>query len=247
MGNKIINKKPVISIITPILNEAKSIDNYFKRLSVVFNENQLGTEVIIVDGGSTDDSPGKIKNELAKHDFNFKLLRLGKSIAPNRAKQLNLGARNAVGDILLFLHIDSILPKNALIKIKEAIDKGLNGGAFNISFQPKNFKIKIVELLDRFLIFTTKNFFGDQAIFTSKEFFNRVGGYREVELMEDLIMSDCLRKSKKFIIFKEPVITSSRRFYKKGIFKQLFLNIYLYNCFRFGASTEYILKKYEKF
>ena len=238
--------EPVISIITPVLNEQDNIISYLNHLEKIIKINEITTEVIIVDASINNETIEMINNHSNNYDFKIKGIKYPVGQSPNRAGQMNLGVKNAKGNIFLFLHIDTLLPEPALMKINREINNGLNGGAFSISFYPANFKVKIVEFLDRMLIYFTKNFFGDQAIFTSRYFFEKTGGYPDVKLMEDLMMSDYLRKSKKFIIFKDKVITSSRRFLKNGIIKQMLLNTYLYNYFRLGGSTDKIYYKYEK-
>jgi rSAM/selenodomain-associated transferase 2 len=244
-----MNKKmPELSIIIPVFNEEKEISHFFDNLNNSINNDIVQIEIIVVDGGSEDNTIKKIQEYSLNNDITINVFCLPKGKQPNRAVQMNFGASKAKGNIFLFLHIDTILPEKLkpFSLIKKTIEKGKNGGAFNIRFEPKNFRMKIVEILDRFLINATGCFFGDQAIFLSKNFFNEINGYKEVALMEDLIMSDELRRSKKYIIFKEIVTTSSRRFYNNGILRQMFLNIYLFNCFRFGGSPDYIIKKYER-
>lgn len=239
---------PDISIIIPVINEEEKIKVFFDNLKKTIDNDIVPVELIVVDGGSRDNTVHKIKEYSIKNNFKINLYSLSKSQGPCRAVQMNFGVKKANGNIFIFLHIDTILPNNIKVfsKIKKTILQGRNGGAFNIRFEPKNIRMRIVEFLDRLLISITGNFFGDQAIFISRDFFKKINGFPEIPIMEDLIISDFLKKSKNYIIFKDSVITSSRRFYKNGIFKQMFLNIYLFNYFRFGGSPKSIIKKYEK-
>jgi len=241
----IFKMKPKISIITPVLNEEKEIKNFLSYISNLINNNEILLESIIIDGGSTDNTV-KIINKFIKNNNKIILLKLPDNIKPSRAIQMNYGSDYAKSDILLFLHIDTRLPENAVSLILKVILEGYYGGAFSIRFQPKNLRMQLVEFLDRMLIKITGNFFGDQAIFIKKDFFIKIGKYPDVKLMEDLIVSDKLKKSKNYVILKDYAITSSRRFYEKGILKQLFLNIYLFNLFRLGVNPDKLYIKYEK-
>ncbi len=195
----------MISIIIPVLNEEKRIKDLLEKINSLHGEK----EVIVVDGGSTDDT-GLIASKYAKVVKSKK----------GRALQMNTGAKHANGDILWFVHCDSIPFKNALIEIEDIIDRGYIGGGFSIYFYDYNsLFMKFISVTSNLRGKILKLYFGDQGIFIKKEYFKQIGGYPEIDLMEDWEFSMRIKKIGKTKMLPFFMGTSSRRFTKGGVLK----------------------------
>jgi rSAM/selenodomain-associated transferase 2 len=208
-----------VSVIIPVLNEESTIGEALRRLAT----DQHPDEIIVVDGGSQDQT----LNVVAHSAVHPKLI-LG---SRGRARQMNAGARQATGDILVFLHSDSELPPGELDKIRAIVgtNKAL-GGKFRLKFRPDNLRLKIYASYTRFQFFS----YGDQAFFVRKDLFESLGGYREDVPFEDIDFYTRLRKRTKPAIIKDPVITSSRRFQRVGVAKQKWINFLLVSLYYLG-------------
>jgi rSAM/selenodomain-associated transferase 2 len=209
-------KNPIISIIIPVLNEAENIQSFLKQF-----ENYLEIEIIIVDGGSTDKTKVKIL-ESSLCDRKIKLVTNNKV---GRANQMNYGAVLATGEILLFLHADTILPDNyqqiaqSILKRKDVIV-----GAFqlHINSPKKTLRLveKIVNLRSRFLSLP----YGDQGFFITKDNFERLGGFADLPIMEDFNFIQKAKRNGKIVIADATVMTSPRRWQKIGVIKTTVIN-----------------------
>lgn len=221
----------MVSIIIPTLNEEACI---IKTLNHVV-EQEGSFEVIVTDGGSTDKTL-----EIVQTFPVVKVIR-----APQgRAYQMNEGAKLAKGDILLFLHADTLLLASSIEKVKNVMhNKQVVGGSFFLQFNIDSPFYKLYSYFSKInhLLFT----YGDQAIFIRREIFEDLNGYKEIALMEDVEIQQRLRSKGKFVKLNYPVITSARRFVRKGVILQQFYNVVLVLLFLVGikAST---LKRYYK-
>ncbi|MDQ3537124.1 MAG: TIGR04283 family arsenosugar biosynthesis glycosyltransferase [Bacteroidota bacterium] len=219
----------MVSIIIPTLNEEAVIS---KTLSHVMGQ-EGSWEIIVSDGGSTDRTTEIIQK--------FPNIRLVKS-SKGRALQMNDGARFARGEILLFLHADTFLMPSAILKVENAMkNSSIVGGSFFLKFDVESPTFKIYSFLSKInhLLFT----YGDQAIFVKKEIFKALKGYKNIALMEDVELQQRIRKRGKFVKLHQPVITSSRRFIRRGVIIQQVQNFVLVTLYLFGISPT-ILKKY---
>jgi uncharacterized protein len=191
----------------------------------------------VVDGGS-DDNTLEIASEL---DCVVIESDRGKSI------QMNAGAHYATGEILLFLHGDSLVPKNydTMIRstLKESSDTIL--GAF--SFETDNENLMGMSLLNRMTNWRCRMLqlpYGDQGLFLFKKKFDEIGGFSDINFFEDFEFVRKLQKNGFIRILNSPLITSSRRWVKKGVFYSVFLNQWLIICYYFGTSTDQLAKWY---
>ena len=221
-----------VSIIIPVYNEENNIHSCLQSLQ---NYNQKA-EVIVVDGGSVDDTLIISKPLADKIIISTK----------GRAKQMNAGAKQATGDMLLFLHADTILPKSALTLISQAPLLGNRWGRFDIQLSGKIKALKIISALMNWRSRITGIATGDQVIFVSKKLFNEVKGYDDIFLMEDINLCTKLKKITPPLCLKEKVISSGRRWEKNGLVKTILLMWSLRIRYFFGENTEILSILYSK-
>lgn len=199
----------MISIIVPVLNEEKSIEKLLLQLSTLKGQK----EIIVVDGGSLDKTVD-IASKFAKVIHSEK----------GRAKQMNQGAKASSGDILWFVHSDSKLDNSSLGCIEEAIQKGCIGGGFSLYFYDYDtLFIKFVAKTSNFRAKFLRLIFGDQGIFIKKDIFFNLGGYPDIEIMEDWQLSRELYKVGRVTVLQTPIGASARRFKSGGQLKTLLL------------------------
>ena len=190
----------MISVIIPTLDESGCIERTLRR--TLAQEGAL--ELIVADGGSRDDTVARAG----------RLTRVVES-APGRGVQMNRGARDAAGEILLFLHADTLLPDGALALVEETMkDPGLAGGRFSVRYDREHWVLKLITAYTRapWVPF----WFGDQTIFVRRSLFHDLGGFQAIPLMEDLDFGRRLRQSGRTVVIDRPVISSARRFNEKG-------------------------------
>ncbi|MFH1282711.1 MAG: TIGR04283 family arsenosugar biosynthesis glycosyltransferase [bacterium] len=223
----------MLSIIIPVLDEANIINETIKHIINTFTHNEY--EIIIVDGGSNANTLNKIS---------IKGVTTLRSEA-SRAIQMNQGAQNAKGEILLFLHADTMLPKMASNKISQTISDGCVAGAFNLGFDVSHPWLNLIAFITSIRSRITRIPYGDQAIFVAKDFFKKIGGYKKIPLMEDVeLMKSIKRSGGRIKILKESVVTSSRRWTAKGMLKTTALNNLIRTLYLFGVSAEKLKKIY---
>ncbi len=214
----------VISVIIPAFNEEHYVSKTLSSLLA-----QRGDfEIFVVDGESTD-ATLKIASEYPE-------VRVVTS-AKGRANQMNYGASLATGEILLFLHADTILPNNAYKIIKDHFkDPEMVGGSFILLLDKKHPILKFYSWCSRWsLEFFT---YGDHAIFVKSDIFKAIGGYKAMSVMEDVEIQKRLKKAGKFKKVKAAVLTSARRFEKTGTIKQLIIDVLLVGAFKVGVPPD---------
>lgn len=228
------NKTQHISIIIPVINEASSIVAFLKSLQH-YREN--GHEIILVDGGSSDNTVNLI-DQYVDHSL---VCTLG------RATQMNLGARHAKNNCLLFLHSDTYLPDSADTLILNSLSNQNHWGRFNIKLTGQHFIFRIIESMINLRSKYTGVATGDQAIFINKNIFDKIKGYPDIKLMEDIALSKRLRKQYSCAYLTEKVTTSSRRWEKNGIFRTILLMWILRFLFFIGTKPDYLFKIYYEY
>jgi rSAM/selenodomain-associated transferase 2 len=197
-----INHHPEISIVIPVANEAAALPDCLRHID------RAASEIVVVDGGSEDETV-EIAESLG--------CRVLASPRPQRARQMNLGAANARGRILVFLHADTWLPPQAAGRIIEAIDhRDIFGGGFARRYRSDCLSLaltcRLADLRNRLFGWHL----GDQAIFVRRDIFEKLGGYREIPVFEDLDFSRRLGALGKTVTLTLPVSSSARRFTAKG-------------------------------
>lgn len=229
---KFLREHTTVSVIVPVFNEEKTIDRMVRRLM----ELRDNCEIIIVDGGSTDDTVRHIPDEL-------RLIHGPKG----RALQLDLGAEQACGDILFFLHCDSELPEDPLAEIRRVMSRH-DAGCFGIAFHSRNFFMLTNRLISNGRARIHRIMFGDQGIFMTRELFEKAGGFPEIPIMEDYQLSMTLRKmGVRPGMTRHRIYTSDRRYPEKTIPKlKLMHKMYrLRKKYRAGVPAEEIAKEYK--
>ncbi len=223
---------PQLSIIIPTLNEAASIKN---TLSALYALKDNGHEIIIVDGGSTDQTLSICKQ------YTDKVFNSGKG----RAKQMNLGAKHASNDILVFLHADTILPDQAGLLVCTALNNK-NWGRFNIKLTGTHVVLRLIEFFMNIRSCLSGIATGDQAIFVYRKTFNSINGFKEIPLMEDIELSKSLKKISRPACVGVPVISSSRRWETQGYIRTILLMWRLRLLYFFGVPASQLVKQYYK-
>lgn len=201
------NKNPEISVIIPVLNEGRGINDLIAHLR---SQAALdAVEIIVVDG----DPAGSTLKAISHPGIITAVAETG------RGSQMNCGAIRATGDILLFLHADTFLPLNAFASIRKCMEKaGHVGGAFDLGIDTEQLIFRVTE---RYVAWRTRLMripFGDQAIFILREYFERIGGYRHIPIMEDVdLMRRIRQRGDAICVIPEKVRTSPRRWEKDGV------------------------------
>lgn len=204
------NQALKLSVIIPTLNEAAIIGSALESLRTLRG---IELEIIVVDGGSTDRSA-----EIALH-FADKVL-----IKPSgRAIQMNLGAKHATGNYLLFLHADTRVPLETLKILRQSFQRQCTWGRFDIRLTGQNPLFRVVEYCVNFRSRLTGIATGDQCIFVRRELFCRMGGYTEIPIMEDIALSKKLKCFAAPVCLRQKITTSSRRWEQRGIFRTILL------------------------
>lgn len=222
----------MISIIVPVLNEEKTIENTLSRLSSLKGEK----EIIVVDGGSRDNTV-KIASKYC----------IVLESQKGRAKQMNAGAKIAKGSVLWFVHSDSIVQPDSLEGIKNTINQGYIGGGFSLCFY--DYDTKFMRFVSKSSNWRAKFlglFFGDQGIFVRKDIFYELGGFKEIEIMEDWDFAKRLEKKGKINLLDIKIGTSARRFKTGGQLKTLLLMHKLKILYILGVSPSKIYKMYRE-
>ena len=193
-------KPDMISIIIPTFNEASHLTATLDAIK----QNETAYEVIVVDSGSFDATVDIALGNGA---------RVVSSNVRQRAAQINLGAQSAKGGVFLFLHADTRLPKGALARIESATARSrVVGGGFARRYDSPSRFLRVTCALAGMRTRLSGWFLGDQAIFVQREVFNILGGFRDLNLFEDLDFSRRMRDLGRVVTLRPAVISSARRF-----------------------------------
>ncbi len=209
-----------VSVVIPTLNEADTIE---RTLACVRQAGKC--EIIIVDGGSDDETL-----EIVRKSADRVL-----SAQRGRACQMNAGAQVATGETLLFLHADTLPPAGFSHLIEQALtDLDVVGGRFDVDLDAPGWPFRMIGALMNIRSRLTHIATGDQGIFVRRETFESIGGYPELDIMEDLELSRRLKRAGKVACLRNRVRTSARRWQKHGITKTILIMWGLRLCHFFG-------------
>ncbi len=158
---------------------------------------------------------------------------------------MNSGAAVARGEVLFFLHADSYPPQNALELIRAALsDPGVVGGAFEHLFAESGWSLRMITWINRLRYRLTRNYYGDQGIFIRASVFRELGGYRDWQILEDLDLSQRLKRIGQTILIKKPLLTSGRRFITQGPWRTFFFIVWLLLLHTFHLNTRRYARKW---
>lgn len=220
-----------LRIVVPVLNEGARLAG---RLMALQSLRQRGVEVVVVDGGSTDETWAIASH----HADRVTLARRG------RASQMNAGARGASADVLLFLHADTSLPEGAAEAVAAAVGAGVHWGRFDVRIDSRSLVLKVVahamNLRSRWTGIAT----GDQALFVRRRTFEEIGGFPEIALMEDIALSRRLKRIGAPACVRPPVLTSARRWESNGTLRTILLMWLLRARYFFGADPTRLARSY---
>ena len=220
-----------LSVIVPVLDEAAGIAATLQALAPL---RASGHEVIVVDGGSQDGTPA-LAAPLADAVL---------SSEPGRALQMNAGAAAARGEVLLFLHADTLLPPGADASLLQALRGGARWGRFDVRISGRHPLLPLVATLMNVRSRLTGIATGDQAIFVQAALFRQLGGYAAQPLMEDIEISHRLRRIGPPACLHERVLTSGRRWETRGLWRTVFLMWRLRWRYWRGTAPETLARAY---
>jgi rSAM/selenodomain-associated transferase 2 len=213
-----------ISIIIPVLNEAPTIARVISTALEAKN-----VEIIVADGGSSDGTA-----DIAK-SLGVRVI----STAPGRATQMNAGAAAATGDILLFLHADTLLPRGYDDSARRALaNPSAVAGAFELKIDASRLSLRLVETGVNWRSNFLQMPYGDQAIFLKAATFDKIGGFPDLPLMEDFEFVRRLKKQGDIEIVPHPVLTSVRRWQQLGVIKTTAINQIVIIAYFLGVSPD---------
>ena len=221
-----------ISIIIPAINEANNIAKTIESIGPGDKK-----EIIVVDGGSIDDTVSIA-------------ISLGARVitgTPPRSRQMNQGADQATGDVLVFLHADTRLPEKFENVIFNSFKQPkMVAGAFELRMDSPTPGLRLIERLANWRSRYLKMPYGDQAIFLSTKLFHELGGFSDIPIMEDFELIRRLRKKGSIIILPVPVFTSARRWQNFGIVKTTVINQLVIAAYVMGIAPEKIVRWYHR-
>lgn len=224
------------SIIIPVLHEADRINQIIDHIHSQNHDKNY--EIIVVDGAPDKNT----LNAIGRTDVRCMTSEKG------RAKQMNRGASIAKGDILVFLHADTLLPDRVLEKIDSALRDGKYiCGAFDLGIDSDETIFKIISSMASLRTRLTQIPYGDQAIFIRREYFDKVNGYPDIPLMEDVaLMRRLKREGYKISIIPDRVITSPRRWKKEGVLYTTLRNWIVFILYILGVPAQKLKRFYSE-
>jgi rSAM/selenodomain-associated transferase 2 len=227
-----INKNPFLSIIIPTLNEAANLTSTLTGIPKIPE-----IEVIVADGGSGDETC-RLADEY------------GARIIPSprgRAEQMNTGAGQAQGELLLFLHADTKLPEGFMEPVLQILSRpGVAAGAFQLKLDPPLPGLKSIERLANWRARVWQRPYGDQGLFLRKDRFRSIDGFPEIPIMEDIELIRRLRRQGRIVIVPLPAVSSSRRWLESGVLKTTLRNQIALLGYGIGISPDHLARWYHK-
>jgi rSAM/selenodomain-associated transferase 2 len=194
----------LLSVIVPMLNEAAAIASTLGAI----RRGAPGAEIVVVDGGSIDSSVATAQP----------LCDAVIVAARGRARQMNAGARAAHGDVLVFVHADTVVPATFAADIASALsDPAVVGGRFDVQIDASAMPYRIIGAMISLRSRISRTGTGDQAIFVRREVFDRLGGFPEIDLCEDLEFARRLKRAGRVACLRARVTTSARRWNRDGV------------------------------
>lgn len=222
----------MISVIIPAVNEELHMAQCIESLMAeVFSG-----EIIVADGGSTDRTKQIASGYSGVHVV---------ASAKGRGTQMNTGSEHATGDVLLFLHADTIVEQGWSKELCSAlVDPSVVGGAFRFCIDNQSPKYRLVEAWVRLRCRLFRLPYGDQAIFIRASVFDKLGGYKEIPLMEDVDLVSRMKNQGRIALLQKKAVTSGRRWVSRGLFRTAAINQITMLLYQFGVSPERLARFY---
>ncbi|MEN6350172.1 MAG: TIGR04283 family arsenosugar biosynthesis glycosyltransferase [Syntrophomonas sp.] len=218
-----------VSVIIPTLNEEKCIAKLLQSLGRIDN-----IEIIVSDGGSED--------KTASICANYPVIFIKTS--PGRGPQLNAGAAAATREILFFIHADSEIEPGLINDICRTVEAGRQWGCCSLEFDNKAVIFRLIAWFSNLRARLFSSCYGDQGIYCCHDLFHEVGAYPGTAFLEDIALSDCLRRSSRAGVLKSHITSSSRRFKQQGILRTLVKMQVVKIMYRLGVKPESLVKWY---
>ncbi|PLX48538.1 MAG: glycosyltransferase [Desulfobulbaceae bacterium] len=220
--------KQALSIIIPTLNEEEHLAATLDRLPA-------DLEVVVVDGGSRDATAAIARG----HGASLLVTEAG------RGRQMNAGARAATGEVLLFLHADTLLPPDFQAEVGRCLARqdGV-AGAFRLQFNGVGPGLALIAWGANMRSRLWQLPYGDQALFMERRVFDDLGGFPEVALLEDLMLVKALRKQGRIVLSNQAVYSSARKWRQHGLLRTTLVNQLIVAGFFFGLSPQFLAKIY---
>ena len=224
----------MISIIIPTFNEADHITTTISKTYIANGIHEI--EIIVVDGGSSDDTTNIAEQCGAT---------ILTSNQKGRAVQMNKGASIAKYNMLYFLHADSIPPQDFTSQILNACNNEVKSGCFRLAFDYNHWFLNANAWLTRFDVNALR--FGDQSLFTTKDVFQKSGGFREdLLMMEDQEIIHRLKHHGRFKVLDNEITTSARKYIANGFFRIQGIYFCIWVMYYFGYSQAQMLTVHKK-
>ncbi len=221
-----------ISVVIPAINEAERIESCIQSAWLAG-----GDEVIVVDGGSRDDTVSIANSQDCQCVTS----------PPGRGQQMNFGSELASGDVLVFLHADNWFEEDAFQQIRSSIRPPCSAwGGFRQSIESSQWKFRLIERGNSLRTRIQGLVYGDQGLFATRSIFEKVGGFPQIPLMEDFELSRRLCKISRPLLLHGPIHVDSRRWASTGVFQQTARNWSITLAYRMGQSPERLARKYKR-
>ncbi len=222
----------VLSVVIPCLNEAGSIVQLLETLQ---DARASGVELILVDGGSVDNTAALAMPLVDQ------LIRT----SAGRAQQMNAGAEAAAGELLWFLHADSVIRAEYPALIISAMGASKrHWGRFNVRLSGRHPLLRVIGCMMNWRSRLTAIATGDQGIFVRRQLFVRLGGFPDIPLMEDIAISRKLKRSSRPLLLSSRLVTSGRRWEQAGVLSTVLLMWRLRWAYFFGADPVKLARRY---
>ncbi len=222
-----------ISIIIPTYNEEAIIAHSLQTL-IAITERSEGVDIIVSDA-SIDGTPGILS------DFPVTVCHSEKG----RARQMNYGARVATGDILYFLHADTLPPETFIDNIRSAVAAGKKAGCFRMNFNDNHPIMSMYGWFTQFPLMVCRG--GDQSLFIEKSLFQEIGGFDEtLFIMEDINIINRIEQRAEFHILENQVTTSARRYHENGMIQLQMIFGTIHLMYALGFNQKSIIQYYKE-
>ncbi|MGO9453488.1 MAG: TIGR04283 family arsenosugar biosynthesis glycosyltransferase [Candidatus Binataceae bacterium] len=220
-----------LSVIVPMLNEERTI----AATLAAIRDGAPGSEILAVDGGSSDASIA------AASSLATRVIMCERG----RARQMNAGAAAASGHMLAFVHADTIVPKSFARDIERALsDPAVVGGRFDVELDDSALPYQLIGMLITIRSRISRTGTGDQAIFVRHDVFDRLGGFPDLELCEDLDFARKLKRAGKVACLRARVTTSARRWQRDGLARTVFRMWTIRGLYLLGVSPARLRRMY---